>query len=288
MRSVYSLSTPSGFVLWLRSRIERSFLCHFLAASAACWTIDTGTAVSFMRRTRLRWALPTVIVIAIVVVAIAYTPHPLFTAFFCTLALLALATWLTLRDQGKRALNHFIKLSCGGILLSLFSAVYVMDLKLGIVVIGALCLIVPATIGAGAACVENFFYRRKRRLFYAVCAAVCILAIAALPLLLFRAEWPLRWAFNISAPGLEALADRVASGERPKWPILVGLFLIVRTEIEPHSGNVALIVGGDDSAWHGFVRAGSSQGDSAPVGPLYNLGDSKFHLRGRWWYELED
>jgi hypothetical protein len=244
--------------------------------------------VSFMRRTRLRWALPTLIVISLVVVAIAYTPHPLFTAFFCTVALLALETWLLLRDQCKRALYLFFAFSGGGILLSLFSAVYLMDMMVAIVVIGALCLIVPATIGAGAACVENFFYRRKRRLFYAVCAAVCILAIAALPLLLFRAEWPLRWAFNISAPGLEALADRVASGERPKWPILVGLFLIVRTEIEPHSGNVALIVGGDDSAWHGFVRAGSSQGDSAPVGPLYNLGDSKFHLRGRWWYELED
>jgi hypothetical protein len=244
--------------------------------------------VSFMRRTRLRWALPTAIVISLVVVAIACTPHPLFTAFFCTLALLALQAWLLLRDQCKRALHLFFAFSGGGILLSLFSAVYRMDMMVAIVGIGALCLIVPATIGAGAACVENFFYRRKRRLFYATCAAVCIPAIAALPLLLFRAEWPLRWAFQMSAPGLEALADRVASGERPKWPNLAGLFLIIRTEIEPHSGNVALIVGGDDSGWHGFVRAGLSQGDSAPVGPLYNLGDSKFHLRDRWWYEAED
>jgi hypothetical protein len=109
-----------------------------------------------------------------------------------------------------------------------------------------------------------------------------------LPLLLFRAEWPLRWAFDMSAPGLEALADRVASGERPDGPILVGLFLIIRTEIEPQSRNVALIVGGDDSGWHGFVRAGSPHSNSAPLGPLYNLGDSKFHLRDRWWYELED
>jgi hypothetical protein len=244
--------------------------------------------VSFMRRTRLRWALPTVILISLVVVAIAHTPHPLFTAFFCTLALLALETWLLLRDQSQRALNLFIKFSGGGILLSLFSAVYAMDLRLGIVVIGALCFIVPATIGAGAACVENFFYRRKRRLVYAVCAAVCTLAIAALPPLLFRAKWPLRWAFDMSAPGLEALADRVASGERPNGPILVGLFLIVGTEIEPHSRNVALIVGGDDTGRHGFVRAGSSQSDSAPLGPLYNLSNSKYHLRDRWWYEIED
>jgi hypothetical protein len=244
--------------------------------------------MSFVRRTRLRWALPTLVVMSLFGVAIARSAHPLLNGFVCTLVLFALEMWLLLRDQCKRALYHFFAFSGGGILLSLFSAVYVQDLRLGIFVIGALCLIVPATIGAGAAFVENLFYRRKRRLFYAVCAAVCVLAIAALPLLLFRAKWPLRWAFDMSAPGLEALADRVASGERPNGPILAGLFLIYRTEIEPSSRNVALIVGGDDSGWHGFVRAGSPQSDSAPLGPLYNLGDAKYRLRDRWWYEVED
>ena len=234
--------------------------------------------MSLMRRTRFRWAVPAVIIISLVGVAIACSANPVAHGFVCTLVLLALEMWLLLRDQCKRALYLFSGLSGGGILLSLFSAVYAKDPWLVIVVIFALCLIVPATIGAGAACVENFLFRRNRRLFYAACAAVCVLAIAALPLLLLRAQWPLRWAFYMSAPDLEALADRVASGERPNGPILVGLFLIVRTEIEPHSRNVALIVGGDDAGWHGFVRAGSSQSDSAPLSPLYNLSDSKLPL----------
>jgi hypothetical protein len=241
-----------------------------------------------MRRTGLRWALPTLIVMSLVGVAIARSANPLINGFLCTLTLFALWTWLVLRDRCDRALYLFFAFLGGGILLSLFSAIYAKDLKLGVFVIGALCLVVPATIGASAACVENFFYRRKRRPIYTVCAAVCILAIAALPLLLFRAHWPLRWAFELSAPGLEALADRVASGERANGPHFAGLFLIVRTEIEPRSRNVALIVGGDESGWHGFVRAGSSLGDSAPLGPLYSLGDAKFHLSDRWWYEIED
>ena len=212
--------------------------------------------MSFIRRTRLRWALAMVIAMSFVVVAIACSANRLFNGFLCTLVLLALETWLLLRDQRKRALYFLFGFSGGGFVLSLFSAVYAMDLKLGVVVIAPL-LNRARDDRRGRGMRREFLYRRKRRLFYAVRAAVCILAIAAFPLLLFRAEWPLRWAFDMSAPGLEALADRVASGERPNGPTLVGLFLIVRTEIEPHSRNVALIVGGDDSGWHGFVRAGS-------------------------------
>jgi hypothetical protein len=241
-----------------------------------------------MRRTGIRWVLTSVIIVSLVVLALACSANPVVHGLFGALILVALEGWLLLRDQRERALYVFSASSGGGILLSLLSAVYAKDLKLVVVVIFALCLIVPAIIGAGAACVEIFFLRRKRRLVYATSGFVCVLAIAALPLLLLTAQWPLRWAFYVSAPGLEALADRVTSGERPKGPILVGLFRILRTEIEPTSGNVALIVGGDDTAWHGFVRAGSSQSDSAPLGPLYNLGDSKFHMRDRWWYEIED
>lgn len=91
--------------------------------------------MSFMRRKDLRFALPTAIVISLVAFAIARSPNPVISGFFLTLALLALEAWLLLRDHSKRALYLFLAFSGGGILLSLFSAVY-KDLRLVIVVIG--------------------------------------------------------------------------------------------------------------------------------------------------------
>jgi hypothetical protein len=114
-------------------------------------------------------------------------------------------------------------------------------------------------------------------------AIVLALSIAMTPLMTLLTLWPLRAAFLISRPALERLADQVAAGKSPPFPIRAGLFRIVRSATDPVNGNVALITDPKPSGRVGFVR--SKPG--TPHGPLSSL-FMGMSLSQTWAFEMED
>ena len=92
---------------------------------------------------------------------------------------------------------------------------------------------------------------------------------------MIRERWPLRAAFRLSAPALDRLADRVESGEAPRFPAWAGLYRIRGTKRTPR-GDTASIVGSD------------SKGDSAFSGKPGSSGTGDQPLSGGWYLWDED
>jgi hypothetical protein len=114
-------------------------------------------------------------------------------------------------------------------------------------------------------------------------AIVIALSMAMTPLMTLLTLWPLRAAFLISRPALERLANQVAAGKSPPFPIQAGLFRIVGSATDPVNGNVALITDPSPSGRVGLVR--SKPG--APHGPLSSL-FMGMSLSQTWAFEMED
>jgi hypothetical protein len=114
-------------------------------------------------------------------------------------------------------------------------------------------------------------------------AVVLALSMALTPLMALLTFWPLRVAFLISRPALERLADRVAAGHVPAFPMQAGLYRIVGSATDPVTGNVALITDSKPSGRAGFVR--SQPG--TPHGPFSSL-FMGMSLSRTWAFEMED
>ena len=106
---------------------------------------------------------------------------------------------------------------------------------------------------------------------------------AVTPLITLWTFWPLRVAFLVSRPALERLADRVAAGPAPAFPVQAGLYRVVGCAIDPATGNIALITDANPGGREGFVR---SQPET-PHGPFPSLFMSIKFSR-RWAFEMED
>jgi hypothetical protein len=95
------------------------------------------------------------------------------------------------------------------------------------------------------------------------------------------------WAIEATSPALERLADRVAAGQTPGFPVQAGLYRIVGYEVDPGSGNIALITDANPDGRSGFVRyqlGGPAGRTHAPFSSLF----MNMRLNQRWEFEMED
>jgi hypothetical protein len=137
---------------------------------------------------------------------------------------------------------------------------------------------------AGAAMRRDMDYGRSPSASWPpLLAIVLALSMSMTPLMSVLTFWPLRAAFLISRPALERLADQVAAGKAPPFPIRAGVFRIVGSATDPVSGNVALITDPEPSGRAGFVRSKPE----TPHGPLSSL-FMGMSLSQTWAFEIED
>ena len=116
-----------------------------------------------------------------------------------------------------------------------------------------------------------------------------VIVLAILPPMLLFTQSPLRLAFFASRPALDRLADRVAMGESPLYPVRAGFFLIVGSAVDPSNGNVGLIIDPDPSGRSGFVRLrpGSKASGRGHIGPFLNLA-CEWKMTDDWVLQTED
>jgi hypothetical protein len=116
--------------------------------------------------------------------------------------------------------------------------------------------------------------------------ALPLLALLLASLVVMLATlWPMRLAFTLSRPWLDRLADRVESGESIGAPAWAGLFSVIGSDVDPDSGNVALILSETEIGLSGFVRMARGSTDS--VGPIVNL-SIDLPVGDRWRYQAQD
>jgi hypothetical protein len=111
-----------------------------------------------------------------------------------------------------------------------------------------------------------------------------VIVLGFLPISMMSTLWPLRFAFTLSRPSMDRLADRVAAGETLAFPEWAGLYRIVDAKREPRNGNVALIIDADPSGRSAFVRVVAR---SESYGPMVNL-NFNVPVGGPWRYQNED
>ena len=154
--------------------------------------------------------------------------------------------------------------------------------------LGSLCG-VPLILGFGtawsAAATRREIVRRRSPLL----AWPLVIVLSARPLTMVFTDWPLRLAFLASKPALDRLADRVAAGHAPGRPVRTGLFMVVKSKVDPTTGNVGLVSDSDSSGRSGFVRVSptSSTSPGRVSGPFYNL-NVDLQMGESWRYQNED
>jgi hypothetical protein len=108
-------------------------------------------------------------------------------------------------------------------------------------------------------------------------------ATAVTPQITLWTLWPLWVAFLVSSPALERLADRVAAGQAPPFPVRAGLYRIVGCATDTRTGNIALITDANPGGREGFVR----RQPGTPHGPFSSLWMG-MRLSRRWAFEMEE
>lgn len=202
---------------------------------------------------------------------------------------LALASWASVRGQRRSAAIWF----CASAIVAngaaaLFCIYEQGGWWAGLLFTGLLGCI-PPILGFGvawsaAASQPKMEYDRPPLAAWpSLLAKVLVLAMAISPLVTLFSYWPLRVAFLISRPALASLADRVAAGQSPPFPIRAGLYRIVDAVTDPTTGNIALITNPNRSGRSGFVR----YQPRASHGPFSSLFMS-IDLDWTWAFEMED
>jgi hypothetical protein len=147
----------------------------------------------------------------------------------------------------------------------------------------------PVVISSGVAWASAATRQTARPRRSPLLACSMVMDLAVLPMSMLLTSWPFRLAFIASRSAMDRLADRVDTGHAVTSPEWVGLFRVVRSAVDPSTGNVGLIVHRDPSGRSGFVRV--SVGPGIPAGrsngPFYNL-NFDLQLCDRWWYKCED
>lgn len=144
----------------------------------------------------------------------------------------------------------------------------------------------PLTLGFGAAWASaavgaGVVPGRSRVLIWPV-----VVAAAFLPVVTLFSAWPLRLAFLISRPALDRLADQVAGGMSPRFPIRAGFFSVVGSDVDSPSGSIGLVIDPNPAGRSGFVRVPPGA-EGRRMGPFTNL-DQDLSLGHGWWYDSED
>jgi hypothetical protein len=146
--------------------------------------------------------------------------------------------------------------------------------------------LLPAALGCGVAWARlaTATDATKRRPPWVAWGLVVVFCGA--PLTMIANLWPLRVAFLLSRPSLNAMADRVAAGHPVVGPEQAGLYEIVRSVFDPETGEVALFIDDDPAGRSGFLRLPSHTRTTSSR-PFTNLNFNE-HLDERWRYQNED
>src|SRR5262245_51775895 len=96
----------------------------------------------------------------------------------------------------------------------------------GVVILGGVCAAVVTVAGAGP--LLAFAHSRGRRLWPVLAGALASLALITS---VVTTHWPLRVAYTLSRPSLEAVAQDVRAGRPFAGPTRAGLFRIAETEV---------------------------------------------------------
>jgi hypothetical protein len=145
----------------------------------------------------------------------------------------------------------------------------------------------PLILGAGSAWAVESTRRNAVRRHSTFWVWPLVLGAAIAPLPMLYSFWPLQLAFRVSRSALERLADRVAAGQVLADPEWAGICYVVGSDVDPASGNVALITDSDPSGRSGFVRTGPGVVPTRNLGPFYSLWFCD-NLGGRWFFQTED
>ena len=136
-------------------------------------------------------------------------------------------------------------------------------------------LLTWASLTAGALLI-SYRYDMYQRVLPTIAAALVILS---LNLSVAATDWPLRASYAVSRGSLEAVAQRVRSGEQVTTPLRAGFFTVRRAEISRH-GIVCLWTTPAPAGDTGFVQCPS---DRVPFN-LYAM----VSLDDRWQFISED
>jgi hypothetical protein len=144
-------------------------------------------------------------------------------------------------------------------------------------------VVLPVALGCGVewARIETKPDSMARRLAWAFVLVVCLV-----PMTMIANLWPLRLAFLLSRPALNAMADRVAAGKPVVEQEQAGWYEVVRSNFDPLTGEVALIIDDDPAGRSGFLRL--APGHSSQQSALFTNLNFNLYLDDRWRYQNED
>lgn len=113
-----------------------------------------------------------------------------------------------------------------------------------------------------------------------------VVGLLLMPCMTVSTLWPLRLAFLRARPVLDRLADQAAAGQSVGWPQWAGPYRLVRADVDPVPGHVALVIDPDPGGPSGFVR--ELPGARPRQGKLILGTDLEVDLGGGWSYRVED
>lgn len=203
------------------------------------------------------------------------------------LALVA-ARRLLLRGRRQLAGACFWVLAIGVNILFAVSCIAPEGYLLGLLVLVWLSTLLPTLAGFGAtwATLATRDVAAARRSPSRIWLSV--IALTVMPAATAWTVWPLRVAFLAARPALDRLADRVAAGRAPASPRWAGPFQVLRSAVDPATGNVGLMIDPNPNGPTGFVRHGRrGTGPSDCFAPF--RGDVlHVELADGWCYHEED
>ena len=124
----------------------------------------------------------------------------------------------------------------------------------------------------------------RRRSIWLAWTLVIVLGLS--PVTMMLTLWPLRLAFRMSRPALNAMADRVAAGRPVTGSEWAGCYVVIGANFDPLTGEVALYTDDDPAGRSGFLRL--SPGDSQGRSDLFTNLNFNEYLDERWRYRNED
>jgi hypothetical protein len=150
----------------------------------------------------------------------------------------------------------------------------------------SLVIAVPMIAGPGVAWVRLATREGEVPRRSGLAAGLSVFGLAMLLLLTIGTLWPLHFAFAISKPSLDRLADQVAAGKAVGFPRQAGLFRVRGAAVDPGSGDVGLMIEPHPSGPSGFVRLGTGvyRGAGAPIAGS----DLRIDLGASGWSYRED
>jgi hypothetical protein len=114
-----------------------------------------------------------------------------------------------------------------------------------------------------------------------------VLFLTIMPLATLWTLWPIRLLFFAARSTMERLADQAIAGTPLSGPRSVGLFPLAASQVDPPTGDVALLIDANPGHYSGFLRKGRGR-PPAGSGRMFSGSNLSVHLGGDWWYNEDD